>query len=170
MGLVSKSFLIVVLILLVFALVKLTFNTGLITNFLVEEAEKLFYVFKLENKYETGVSIIEQQNTSELFLGMTADNLEFGVIPTGVVSKRFMNLANKDEVDYKVLLIVTGNISPMIKFNKNDFILQKGENVEITVFLDPSLAQDLGNYTGEISVISKTPKFSFLNSFTEDQG
>ena len=157
MGLVFKSFLIVTLILLVFALIELTFKT-----------EKLFYVFELENKYETKVTIIEQKNTSELFLGMTADNLEFGVIPCGVVSKRYVDLANDDEIDYKILLTVTGNISPMVKFNKNDFILDKGENSQVTVSLDSSLASSPGNYTGTVSVISKRPKLLLLNNFMEN--
>jgi len=164
MGLVFKSFLIIVLILLVFALIELTFGACLFTNFLVERAEKLFYVFEVENNYETKVNVIEQQNTSELFIGVTADNLEFGLIPLGAVSKRFLNLANDDEINYKILLIVSGNISPMVEFNENDFVLQKGENATITVFLDSSLALNPGNYTGEVSLLSKRPRLLFLNS------
>ena len=167
MGLVFKSFLIVILILLVFALIELTFGTGLFTNFLVEKTEKLFYVFELENKYETKVSIIEQQNTSELHLGITADNLEFGVMPPGSVSKRFLNLANDDEIDYKILLIVKGNISSMVKFDKNDFILHKGEYAKVTVSLDSSIALTTGNYTGEVSVVSKRPRLLFLSNLME---
>ncbi len=168
MGLVSKSFLVIILILLVFVLIKLTFNTNFIGSFFVERTEKLFYIFELEKKYETKVSIIKKQNSSELFLGVTSDNLEFGVLSHDTVSKRFLNLANDDEMDYKILLITTGNISPMVKFDRNDFILHEGETVKITVSLDPSLASNLGNYTGEISVISKKPKFSFLYSLMGD--
>lgn len=168
MGLVFKSFLIVVLILLILALIRLTFNTGLITGFFIERVEKLFYVFELEKNYDTKVSIIEQQNISELFLGMTADNLEFGVMPQGSVSSRFLNMTNDDEMDYKILFIVTGNITPMVKFNKNDFVLHKDENTTITVFLDSSFASNPGNYTGEISIVSKKPRFSFLNNLMDD--
>ena len=167
MGLVFKSFLIVILILLVFTLIELTFNIGFFTNFLVQNTEKLFYVFELEDNYKTAVSIIKQQNASEVFLGMTSDDLEFGVIPLGSGSNRFMNLANDDEIDYKILLIVTGNITPMVKFDSNDFNLRKGENAKITVTLDSSLAPTPGNYTGEVSVISKRPRLLFLSSFME---
>jgi len=168
MGLVFKSSLVIILILLFFALIKLTFNTSFITNIPIENTDKIFYVFELENKYVTKVNIIEQQNTSETFLGMTADNLEFGVIPLGSISKRFLNLANDDEIDYKILFIVNGNISPMIKFDKNDFILQKGKDTTITVSLDSSLALNSGNYTGEVSVVSKRPRLLFLNNLMED--
>lgn len=168
MGLVFKSFLIVLLILLVFALIEFTFGTGLFTSFLMERTEKLFYVFELENNYKTKVSIIEQKSTSGLFYGITADNLEFGIISPGSVSKRFLNLENDDEIDYKILLVVTGNISPMVKFDKNDFILHEDESTEVTVSLDASLALKLGNYTGEVSVVSKRPRFLFLNSLMED--
>jgi len=165
MGLVFKSFLIVILIFLVFALIKLTFNISLTANFLVEKTEKLFYVFKLENKYETKVTVLEKQNTSNIFLGITGDNLEFGVIPLGSISKRFIDLANDDEMDYKILFIITGNISPMVKFDKNNFILHEGENTRIIVSLDSSFAQNPGNYTGEVTVISKKPRLFFLSSF-----
>ncbi len=163
MGLVFKSFLIIVLILLIFAFLELTSDTGLFTNSPIKGTEKLFYIFELERDYGTKVSIIESQNTSDIFLGMTADNLEFGIVPTGSISKRFINVANDDEIDYKILLIVTGNISPMVKFDKNDFVLQKGENAKVTISLDSSLASEYGNYTGKVSVISKIPRFSFLN-------
>jgi hypothetical protein len=137
-------------------------------NFLTEKTGKLFYVFKLEKNYTTKVSIIEEKNTSNIFLGITGDNLEFGVIPLKAVSKRFFNLSNNDNVkDYKILLTVKGNISSMVNFDKNNFILRKEESATITVFLDSSLALKPGNYTGEISVISKRPKFSFLNNFIE---
>jgi hypothetical protein len=169
MGLVFKSFLIVALILLFFALIKLTFNTSFITNYLIEKTDKLFYVFKLENKYETKVSIIEEKNISNILLGVTGDNLEFGVIPLKSVSKRFFNLSNNDNVkNYKIQLIVTGNISPMVNFDKNNFILHKDDNTTVTIILDSSLASKSGNYTGEISVISKRPKFSFMDSFMGD--
>lgn len=88
-------------------------------------------------------------------------------MPPGSVSYRFLNLVNKDEMDYKILLITEGNISPMVKFDKNDFILHRGENVKITVSLDSSLAPNPGNYTGEVSVISKRPKLLFLNNLME---
>lgn len=168
MGLVSKSFLIIILIMLMFALIELTFGIGFFTNILTEKKEKLFYVFEFESNHKTEVSITEQQNASNIFLGMTADNLEFGIIPLGSISKRFLDLTNTDEKDYGILLMVTGNISPMVKFDKNDFVLHKNENVKITVSLNSSLAPNLGNYTGEISIISKRPKFSFLNSLMED--
>jgi hypothetical protein len=164
MGLVFKSFLIIILIFLFFALIKLTFNTNLITDFLTEKTEKLFYVFKLEKNYEAKVSIVEQQNTFDIFLGVTSDNLEFGIIPLGSVSKRFLNLANGNETNNKILLIATGNISPMVKFDKNNFVLHKNENATITVLLDSSLASNPGDYTGEVSIISKRPKFSFLSN------
>jgi len=156
MGLVFKSFLIVILILLIFVLIGLTFNT-----------DKIFYTFELENEYETKVSIIEQQNTSDIFLGITTDNLEFGVMPRESVSKRFLNLTNNDDTDYKIILISKGNITPFVNFEKNDFILHKDETVKITVFLNSSPVVNLGNYTGEIYVISKRPRFLFLNNFME---
>ncbi len=167
MGLVFKSFLVLILILLFFVLVKLIFNTTSIMGFFFEKTEELLYDFKVEKNYETKVSIIEQKNTSDLFMGITSNNLEFGMIPLGSVSKRFLNLSNNDEENYKILLITTGNISPMIKFDKNNFILHKNDITSVTVSLDSSLTLKSGNYTGEISVISKKPKISFLNSFME---
>ena len=168
MGFIFKSFLILVLILLFFALFELTFTTGFIANLLIKRMENLVYVFELRNNYKTQVSILEQQNISDIFLGVTVDNLEFGEIPVNSVIRRFLNLDNKDEIDYKVLLIVSGNISPMISFDKNDFILPKENNMTVTVILDSSIAPKPGNYTGEVSVLSKKPRFLFLSSFMEE--
>jgi hypothetical protein len=98
---------------------------------------------------------------------MTSDNLEFGIIPLRSVSKRFLNLANGNETNDKIQLIATGNISPMVKFDKNNFILYKNDNTTVTILLDSSLASKPGNYTGEVSVISKRSRFSFLNGNME---
>jgi hypothetical protein len=85
------------------------------------------------------------------------------VVPIGSKSIKFLDLANHDEKDYKILINVEGNISPMVTFDKNDFILHKGNNAKIKVSLDSSLTSNPGNYTGEISIISKRPKFSFFD-------
>lgn len=164
-----KFLLIVILIILFLALIGLTFGTMYFTNFLVKSADKLFYKFELEKTYKTQVGIIEPKNNSNLLLGFTSDNLEFGIIPLGSVSKRFLTLTNNNEENYKIILKVSGNISPMVKFNKNDFILAKDENMSVTVFLDSSIGLVPGNYTGEIFVISSRPKFSFLNNLVGNQ-
>jgi hypothetical protein len=92
-------------------------------------------------------------------------NLNFGVIPIGIESRRFLNLVNYKDENYKVEIQAYGNISPMISFDKNDFILHKGDELKITVLLNSTLSKETGNFTGEINIFSKGAKFSFLETF-----
>ena len=67
MGLVFKSFLIVILILLVLTLVELISYKGFFTKIITDKIEKLSYVFEIEGEYITKVSIIEIKNISREF-------------------------------------------------------------------------------------------------------
>jgi hypothetical protein len=54
----------------------------------------------------------------------------------------------------------------MISFDKNYIKLYPGEELKITASLNSSLSKP-GNYTGEIDIISKKVRFSFLNPLIE---
>jgi len=139
-------------------------TAGFITNRTSERTEDIFFIREIV-KYPSNVTIVSPENPSNLTIGIVGDpwNLNFGVLPIGVNGKRFLNVANYKEPMYKIEINCYGNICPMINFDRNDFILHKGDEAKITVTLDTSLSSP-GDYIGEIEVLSERPKFSFLST------
>jgi hypothetical protein len=129
-----------------------------------EKNDGIFFVYETV-KYSSNVEIIKVENKSNITVGITNNpwDLNFGVIPIGILSKRFINLANGKEEIYKVEIHVYGNISPMISFDKNNFILRKDDEVKVTALLNSTLSKETGKYTGEINIISKRSKIPFFN-------
>ena len=62
----------------------------------------------------------------------------------------------------KIILKAYGNISPLVVFSKNNFVLEPKEKVSIDVFLH-SKDFEPGNYSGEIDVVSQKPIYNFLS-------
>ncbi|MDI6826313.1 MAG: hypothetical protein QMD36_03945 [Candidatus Aenigmarchaeota archaeon] len=135
-----------------------------VANMSTEKKVDLFFVYEIV-KYPSNVEIIESEKKSNITLGMTGDpwNLNFGIIPIGTESRRFMNLANKKEEIYKVEIYVYGNISPMVSFDRNNFILRKGDEVKVTALLNSTLSKGAGKFMGEIDIVSKRARIPFLN-------
>lgn len=142
--------------------------TEFVTNRTVEISGDLLFSYEA-TKYPSGVEIIKPKlQESKLLVGLTVDpwDLKFGIIPSGgSFGTRHLILTNKQDKDVKVDLKVYGNISPMVSFSKNNFILSKNENVTIDVFCRTTDTTLDGNYTGEIDVIIKRPKYEFIYNF-----
>ena len=162
-----KKSLIVLIFVVLFLLGLLFYNrpvtkTGFVTNMTVDRSENPLFFYETI-KYPNNVEIIPKESTSAR-VGIVGDpwNLNFGIFQPGINGKRFLNLANYKEQPYHVKLISYGNISPMISFSENNFILYKGDEKKITVFLNSSLSTESGNYTGEIDIISESTNIPFL--------
>jgi hypothetical protein len=140
---------------------------GTITNKTFVSYSDLFFNYEV-SRYPSSVEVSPIQLTQEkILLGMSVDpwNLNFGIIPAGNNSaKRFINLVNLKEKDFKVILKAYGNISSFVKFSKNNFLLHPKENVTVEAIFYAEKAE-VGNYTGIIDVIIKKPKYDFLYSF-----
>lgn len=118
-------------------------------------------------KYPTNITIYSPNSEENLKIGITTDtdNLNFGIIPgNGSYVKRYLNLTNKKEKDAKIIFNVYGNISSLVKFEKNNFILHANETSLIGIYLHTKSAK-YGYYSGEIDVIVQRPKFEFLYNF-----
>jgi len=161
--------LLIVAIVLVICLLGLLFykrpvtKTGFVTNMTIERTENPFFFYEII-KYPSNVEIIPPEPSTSYRVGITGDpwNVNFGVFQPGINGKRFLNVANYKEQEYHVKVICHGNISPMISFSEDDFILYKGEEKKITVFLNTSLSTESGNYTGEIDIISENTKIPLI--------
>jgi hypothetical protein len=126
-----------------------------------------YEVTKYESKAEvTGI----YPSNKNLTLGVVVDpwNMEFGSIPYGDnTDTRFISLENLKEKESKVIFNVYGNISPFVEFNKNDFILHSNEKTMVEASFHANSSK-IGNYSGEIDVMVKTPKYNFLYFFWND--
>jgi len=164
--LVALFVLIFLLVILFLLLPEPEVKTSFVTNVTVEKTENPFFVYETIN-YPTNVRIIKLENKSNITVGIVGDpwNLNFGFVPIGIESRRFINLANYKEQNYRVEIKAYGNISPMISFDKSNIILHKGDELKVTVLLNSTLSPKIGNFTGEIDIVSKGAKFSFLDVF-----
>lgn len=127
--------------------------TGFVSNVTVQRFKTFPFTYEVV-RYPAKVEIIKKNGS--LNLGMSADPwiLDFGSFPPGVGSKKIINLENPTNKTYRVELRARGNISGMIKFDKNDFLLEKGGKMKVSVLLNSSLSK-IGNYSGEVDIIYK---------------
>ena len=136
-----------------------------VDNMSVENYSTFFYNYEIL-RYPSSVEIMSLDKINEsVILGFVTDswNIKFGIIPgNGSYVTRTIDVSNKEEIKNEVILKSYGNISPLIVFGKNNFVLNPGEKASIEIFLYSGDAEP-GNYTGEIDVLSKKPIYNFLS-------
>jgi len=118
-------------------------------------------------RYPTGAEIVNTA-TENIDVGVVTDpwNLKFGTIPgNNSYVKRYVGVTNLKEKYNKVKLKVYGNITPLVNFSKNDFVLDENESTVVEVNFHTDSAE-FGNYTGEIDLVIKVPKYDFLKIIT----
>jgi len=138
-------------------------KAGFVTNVSIERSENPLFIYEII-KYPSNVEIIQTEPNKSVLVGITADpwNINFGILHPSYGGKRIINIANYKDQPYHVRLVVYGNISSMVSFSKDDLVLHKGDEVQISVLLNTSSSTKPGNYTGEIDVISEGTKIPFL--------
>jgi hypothetical protein len=136
-----------------------------VNNKTIENYSTFFYNYEIL-RYPSNVEIMPIENTNEnVVLGFVTDpwNINFGIIPgNGSYATRTIEISNKEERNNEITLNVYGNISPLVVFSKNRFVLKPNEKASIEVFLY-SKDSEPGNYTGEIDILSKKPIYNFLS-------
>jgi len=133
-----------------------------VKNQTFEIYENPFFIFE-KARYPSNVEIVEKGEEGML-LGFVTDpwNLNFGIIPLGGYGTRSITLFNSESSKVKVKLKAYGEIKDLVRFEKNDFILKPNEKVNVNIFLNTTNSTRIGNYTGEIDVIIKKPRFNFF--------
>jgi hypothetical protein len=118
-------------------------------------------------RYPTSAEVL-QYSGENISMGFVTDpwNIKFGsVIGNGTTVKRFIGIKSSAGKYSRINIRAYGNITPMVGFSKNNFILSENESVAIEVMFDTQNAS-YGNYSGEIDVVSKTPKYNLLQIIT----
>ena len=128
------------------------------------EYSDLFFDYEI-TRYPSSVEIVPILAEEEsVLIGFVVDpwNLNFGIVPTnGSSSRRSVEVTNLNEMPARISFNVFGNILPLVSFSNNSFILYKNEKMTIDVKL--STANEVGNYSGEIDVIARRPKYDFIH-------
>jgi hypothetical protein len=136
-----------------------------VNNRTVENYSTFFFNYEIV-RYPSNVEIMSIENINEtVVLGFVTDawNINFGIIPSnGSYATRTIEVSNLEEINNEIILRVYGNITPLIVFSKNIFILKPEEKAFIEIFLY-SKGFEPGNYSGEIDVVSKKAIYNFLS-------
>jgi hypothetical protein len=126
----------------------------------------LFYDYEI-NRYPSAAEIVEL-NQEKTIIGFDVDptKLNFGMIPiNGSYSRKTVNLTNMVDRGAKIYLDAYGNIRPYVSFGESRITLRKGESREIEIIFNSkteNLTAPLGNYTGEIDIVTQVPKYNFI--------
>jgi len=136
-----------------------------IYNKTVVNYSTLFFSYEIV-RYASSVEIVPVENIGEnVVIGFVTDpwNIGFGIVPgNGSFATRTIELTNKEDKNNEIILKAYGNISPLVAFSKNNFVLKPKESVSVDIFLYTQ-GFEAGNYSGEIDVISKKPIYNFLS-------
>ncbi|MFH8080858.1 MAG: hypothetical protein QXO84_03205, partial [Candidatus Aenigmatarchaeota archaeon] len=121
-----------------------------------ERTEDIFFVYE---KYSYPAKLMAMSFNDSFQIGISTDTwiLDFGQIYVGMGSRKYINVSASDDV--KVSLKATGNISSVMKFEKNNFLLLKGKSENIPIYVEP---KSVGNYSGEVRLTFKRIKYPFF--------
>jgi len=120
-----------------------------------EKYENLLFTYEIYS-FPAKINVLEKSQKMEIGVSGDSNVLDFGQIYVGMGSRKYINLTSSEE--YKVALKSNGNITHVIKFEKNDFIIKGQESVPVY-----ALPKSPGFYEGEIKIIFKKIKYPFLN-------
>ena len=135
-----------------------------VTNETFERATGIFFDYET-TRFPSNVEIVLPQEEG-MKIGFVIDpwNLNFGIIPTGGnYGTRHIILVNSEDRNVRVDINVYGTIKPLVSVSQNNFILQSGKSVTVDIYLNTTNSTKPGNYTGEIDVVIKKPRYSLLS-------
>jgi hypothetical protein len=167
-GSLKKEVIIVVIVLIILFFFIVTMEPSEPKEFVNDKVilnyTNLLFNYKII-RYPTSAEIVPFTEKN-INIGFVTDpwNLKFGNTPgNGSYITRYIAITNLKEKYNKIKLKAYGNITPLVNFSKNNFVLNENESVAIEVNFNTDSAA-LGNYTGEIDIIIKVPKYDFLKT------
>lgn len=146
-------------LLIILFIIPVSLSQDYVKTVTTERRENILFIYEII-KYPTYVEIIDKD--SDLSIGISLDPwlIDFGKINEGMSERRYINIKNDKDYIYKARLTSFGNISKMITFGKNNFLIESNEALNVSVSLN---AMTPGNYTGEINIVLKRFKYPIFN-------
>ncbi len=92
------------------------------------------------------------------------DELNFGRVPLGGRSTKFIDVSNTFNSPVKLKAHLSGNITPLVDLSEQEVLLDPKETTQIRVTFNSNA---IGNYSGNINIISHIPKYSLCNWLLE---
>lgn len=92
------------------------------------------------------------------------DELNFGRVPLGGRSTKFIDVSNTFNSPVKLKAHLSGNITPLVDLSEQEVLLDPKETTQIRVTFNSNV---IGNYSGNINIISHIPKYSLCNWLLE---
>ena len=111
----------------------------------------VFYVTLDANKISAEVRAIEGEG--KVGINPTTESLDFGDLSRGTTQTRTISIKNETILPFYVAVIKLGDVSDLIKINKNNFVLHKGEEekIEFTTYM-PASAELNHVYSGRVFI------------------
>lgn len=103
--------------------------------------------------YKVNVSVIEAGTGSGIGISLDGDVLDFGLISKGLTVRKIIELSNNLEVPVKVYVVSGGEAARFLS-HEEGFLMEAGSERRVTVSLD---AEEVGDYTGELRIVTKRP-------------
>lgn len=106
-------------------------------------------------RYDMQVVVKEEENV--MGVNPLGDSLDFGDLSKNLGATRYVTLKNSSYKDRYILVWKRGEISDMVKLNKNSFVLKAGEEIKLEFSLTVPPSAEARQYKGKV-MIFRWPK------------
>ena len=106
-------------------------------------------------KYKMVVNVVEGENI--MGINPLADKLDFGDLSRNNGMTRYVTLTSGGETSTYIMVWKIGEISDLIKLNKNYFTLNPGEEVKLSFEINIPPSAEIQKYSGW-TIIFRLPK------------
>jgi hypothetical protein len=110
--------------------------------------------------YPASVEVLDP-NSQEVGISGGTQVLNFGSVPKGGASEKFISINNTRETKIQAMIIVSG--LPMVKALESKVSLSPGQNMTIGIVANATDDIGVGNYTGALGVFVLIPKNAFVS-------
>ena len=117
----------------------------------------LFVIVQIVNaaKYKMVVNVVEGENV--MGVNPLADKLDFGDLSRNNGMTRYVTMKSSGGISTYVLVWKMGEISELVKVDKNSFVLKPGEEVKISFEIQIPPSAEVKKYSGRIWIF-RLPK------------
>jgi hypothetical protein len=117
----------------------------------------LFLIIQIVNaaKYKMVVNVVEGENV--MGVNPLADKLDFGDLSRNNGMTRYVTMKSGGGISTYVLVWRMGEISDLIKVDKNAFVLKPGEEVKLSFEIQIPPSAEIKKYSGRVWIF-RLPK------------